>query len=142
MLVTPRAAFALAADGQLPAWFGRVSARFATPANSIVFLGALACLLALTGSFVALAVVSTLARLWVYVASLAALPVIRRKRGLPPRRGAARLLSPAILAGGLAFCLWAIAQSSAKSWATFGALLLVGGALYAVARLARATGPS
>ena len=142
MLVTPRAAFALAADGQLPAWFGRVSARFATPANSIVFLGALASLLALTGSFVALAVVSTLARLWVYVASLAALPVIRRKRGLPPRRGVARLLSPAILAGGLAFCLWAIAQSSAKSWATFGALLLVGGALYAVARLARATGPS
>lgn len=138
MAASPRVTFALAREGTLPRWFGRVDERFATPANSIVFLGATAALLALSGSFAALAVVSTLARLFVYFACLASLPVIRAKRGLPPRQGASRYMAPAILASGLIFCLWAISQSTWESWAFFGALVLVGAALYAVARLARA----
>lgn len=142
LIVAPRVTYALALEGALPSWFGRVSERFATPANSIVFLGALGCLLALTGSFAALAVVSTLARFLVYAASLAALPAIRRKRALPARTGAARILSPLVLGGGLLFCLWAISQSTAKTWAVFGVLVLVGGALYAVARFAKARLPA
>ena len=63
MTSTPRVTYALAAQGVLPRWFGAVSARWATPANSILFMGLLGAVLALSGSFVWLAIVSTLARL-------------------------------------------------------------------------------
>lgn len=134
MASSARVTFALAAGGQLPGWFSRVNARYATPANSIVFLGATAMILALSGSFVSLAVVSSLARLWVYLASIAALPVIRRKHGAQARRGPARILAPAVFAGGLLFCLWAISQSTLESWRLFGLLVLAGGILYILAR--------
>lgn len=134
MASSPRVAFTLARDGELPAWFGAVSSRFATPANSIAFLGAAACILALTGSFAFLAVVSTLARLFVYLGCLGALPVIRKARKAPAREGASRITAPLVLAGGLIFCVWAIFQSTAQSWRLFGALLLVGSALYAFER--------
>lgn len=133
-----RVTFALGADGQLPAWFARIDARFATPVNSILFLGAMAALLAVSGSFAALAVVSSLARLWVYFASIATLPVLRRKYGAPARRGVFRIFAPAILGGGLLVCLWAIAQSTLESWRLFGILILAGTVLYAFARSAHA----
>ena len=72
-----------------PRWFGAVSARFATPANSILFMGLAGAALAVSGSFVWLAIVSTLARLFVYAASIAALPKARR-----PGRGLAGAWSP------------------------------------------------
>ena len=50
---TPRASFALAEDGSLPRWFGAVQPHFLTPANSIMFFGVLALVLALYGSFMA-----------------------------------------------------------------------------------------
>jgi basic amino acid/polyamine antiporter, APA family len=62
MTSTPRVSYALAVRRDLPAWFGRVQPRFETPANSILFFAILACALAISGSFVWLAVVSTLAR--------------------------------------------------------------------------------
>lgn len=129
-----RVTFALAAGGTLPGWFANVNARFATPANSILFIGTAVALLALSGSFVSLAVVSSLARLWVYSASIATLPVIRKKRGALPRAGLSRVLSPAVFAGGLLFCFWAILQSTLDSWWLFGALVLAGTGLYALAR--------
>jgi amino acid transporter len=73
MTGTTRATYAMGRDGILPGWFGRVSGRFATPANSIAFMGALIAVLALSGSFVWLAVVSTLARMFVYSISIASL---------------------------------------------------------------------
>lgn len=126
---TPRVTFALAGDGLLPRWFGAVSARWRTPANSILFMGAAGAALAVTGSFVWLAVVSTLARLFVYGASIAALPAARRQAELPVGAG-----TFAMIAGGLAVCLWAAAQSAGRSWAMLFGLLAVGTALYLVAR--------
>ncbi len=131
MVASPRMTFALAREGALPAWFAHVSERFRTPDNSIIFLGALACLLAVTGSFVWLAVASTLARLLVYIASIAALPKIRRLAGVGPPTGAGAILVrygvPAI---GLGVCIFAIAQSTFESWRLLVVLVALGGVLY------------
>lgn len=127
MTSTPRVTYALAAQGVLPRWFGAVSARWATPANSILFMGLLGAALALSGSFVWLAVVSTLARLIVYSASIAALPKAEK-----PGAG-----GWAMIAAGLAVCLWAAAQSRWESWAMLGGLVLAGLLLYALARMQR-----
>lgn len=119
----PRVPFALAEQTLLPRWFGRINPRFATPANSILFIGALALVLALTGSFVWLAIVSTLARLIVYGTCIATLP--------RARPGAA---SWALMLAGLAVCVWAAAQSKWESWAMLGGFVAAGFVLYALAR--------
>ncbi|HEX6218329.1 MAG TPA: hypothetical protein VFZ35_03545, partial [Sphingomicrobium sp.] len=100
----------------------------ATPANSILFMAVLVAVLALTGSFVWLAVVSTLSRMFVYGASLAALPGASRDAGQPI--GFAMKL---LVAGGLAICLWVAVQSELRSWLLLGLLSVVGLVLYAVA---------
>ena len=126
---TPRVTFALAGQGLLPGWFGAVSQRWSTPANSILFMGLLGGILALTGSFAWLAVASTLARMIVYGASIAALPSAVRGAGL--RIGAGTLT---MMAGGLLVCLWAAYQSRAESWIGLAGLVAVGLVLYVVAR--------
>ncbi|MDP8994040.1 MAG: APC family permease, partial [Pseudomonadota bacterium] len=110
MISTPRVTYALGRDGLLPGWFARVSPRWATPANSILFMGAAAAALALSGSFVWLAVASTLARLFVYAACLAALPAAERRAG-----GRAALAWAGVLVG-LLVCIWAAAQSEWPAW--------------------------
>src|SRR5262249_23608481 len=65
----------LADQDMLPRWFGRISRRYATPANSILTVGGIGIALALWGqSFIILAVISTVARLFAYVACIAAVP--------------------------------------------------------------------
>lgn len=132
MTSTPRVTYALARDRLLPAWFGRVSERYATPANSILFMGLLGTLLAVTGSFVWLAIISTLARLIIYAASIAALPPSRRRIGLATSVGTLLLI-----ALGLAVCAWAAVQSAWNAWAMLFGLALAGGLFYALARRAR-----
>jgi basic amino acid/polyamine antiporter, APA family len=124
MTSTPRVTFALAEQGSLPRWFGTVSPRFATPANSVLFMGLIVAALALSGSFVWLAIVSTLARLAVYSLCIAALP-----RAQKP--GATIW---AMVVAGLAVCLWAACQSRWQSWAALGAAVLAGLLLYLFAR--------
>src|SRR5262249_54449984 len=58
-----RSLFALAEQGDLPAIFGRVHARFGTPVVAIVFTSVVSLILALSGSFTTLAAASALARL-------------------------------------------------------------------------------
>jgi APA family basic amino acid/polyamine antiporter len=124
MISTPRVTYAMAVQESLPGWFGRISRSFATPANSILFMALTAILLAVSGSFVWLAVVSTLARLFAYAASIAALP--KAKGGT---------VNWALAAGGLAVCVWAAAQSKWESWAMLAGFVLAGFLLYALARL-------
>jgi len=127
-----RTTYAMARDGLLPAWFGAIDRRFATPARSIWFMAALIALLALSGSFVWLAVASVLARMFVYAIGIAALFRVE------PRR-------PAVLAmavPGLAVCAWVAAQAEGAAWATLAALALAGAGLSAVARSTRRGGLS
>lgn len=129
---TPRVTFALANQGLLPRWFGSVSRRFRTPANSVLFMGLLGLVLALTGSFVWLAVVSTLARLFVYAASIGALPGAERRAGRPGGAGTFLLIGAAVLV-----CLWAALQSEWPAWRMLAILVLGGSLLYGLARIRR-----
>jgi APA family basic amino acid/polyamine antiporter len=75
-----RMLFALAEHGELPAFFGRIHARYRTPVNAVVFTSVVAVVLALTGSFAKLAVVSALARLVMYTGVSAATLALRAPR--------------------------------------------------------------
>ncbi len=132
VLGAPRLSYALALSGGLPAWFGRVSARYQTPVNSIAFYGVVATLLAVTGSFVALAVISTLARLLTYAAVILSLP---RLAAANPERAGLRLPGgPAIPAVALALCLLLVTQASLQSWLMAGLFAAIGSGLYALSR--------
>jgi amino acid transporter len=72
--------FALAEQGDLPAFFGRVHARFRTPMNAILFTAAIALVLAVSGTFQSLAAASAISRLVVYVATCASTLRLRSSR--------------------------------------------------------------
>jgi len=133
MTSTSRVTYALAARGDLPRWFASVHPRFVTPANSIAFLGVLAAALALIGTYVWLAVISTLARLIVYSVTIAARP-------RAPGQSKPRAWFYVMGAAGIALCIWGATQATAEAWRTLGALALAGALFYAIAR--RATGPA
>ncbi|MEH8017367.1 APC family permease [Rheinheimera muenzenbergensis] len=129
---TPRASFALAEDGSLPRWFARVQPRFLTPANSIVFFGALALLLTLYGSFLWLAAATVVSRLLLYSLTCAAVPVLR------PRLANANsfvlplgYLFPLL---GLAACIWLALQVSWSAIVATSLFILLGTVLYLLAR--------
>ena len=115
-------------QGLLPRWFGKISPRFATPINSILAVGGISLGLALSGSFITLAVISTVARLFAYFASIAAIPRLDQLAGrLRWGRG---VLLP-LLACGL--ILWAASHSSWTEWRAFVGFLVVGALLYFIA---------
>jgi amino acid transporter len=117
MFSATRVTYALSLEKSLPRWFGEVHSRFLTPANSVVFFGVAAFLLAAFGSFTVLAAMTVLSRLFLYGMSCAAIPKLR-----PQFRGAGRF----ILKGGylipilgIAACLWLMMQVSERSiWMT------------------------
>ncbi len=127
MTSTSRVTSAMGDRGDLPGWFARVHPKFSTPANSIAFLAAAAALLALIGSYVWLAVVSVLARLFVYAVTIAALH-------RAPERGDVPGSLYVVGAAGIALCVWASFQVDWAAWRMLGILALAGAALYAIAR--------
>lgn len=74
-----RTIFALAENSDLPRWFAHVHPRYRTPSNAILFSGVGALVLALSGTFVALAAVSAIARLVMYLAVCLSTLVLRRR---------------------------------------------------------------
>ena len=120
---------ALADDRLLPAWFGKVG-RFGTPTNAIVFHGALGMAFALTGTFLELAIVSTLARLLAYIASVASLPILRREAG----RRAVTVPLAIVMGIALALSLWLAAQADQDRWIMLAIFAAVGTGLYFIAR--------
>jgi amino acid transporter len=75
-----RSLFALAEQGDLPPFFGRVHRRYRTPATAVLVTCGLSLALALTGTFVALAAASAVSRLLVYVATCLATLWLRQPR--------------------------------------------------------------
>lgn len=133
IMTSPRLLQAMAAGGQLPAWFAHLSPRFGTPTNSIWFFILAALALALSGGFVALAVLGTVARLLLFLMVYAALPRLRAlagERALPP----AWLVAAMLLGGSV--CLWALAQNEARAWWLLAASLGAGALLFTAARMA------
>jgi basic amino acid/polyamine antiporter, APA family len=79
ILSTPRMIFAFARDGLLPRALGRVHPRTHTPYVAILSYAVLAMILALTGSFAELAVLSTLAAAGLYIAGCVATWLLVRR---------------------------------------------------------------
>ncbi len=123
----PRYLFALASDGYGPGPLARVHPRFHTPAYAIVTQSALALALALSGSFVQLALLSVTARLATYIGTAAAVPVLRRRFG--DRPDAVRLpAGPAIPVAALALAIVFLASAQVANLIA-GALGLAAGAV-------------
>ncbi len=126
----PRMTYALAIEKNLPPWFGRVSANSRVPANSIFFMTALALVLALTGSFVWLAIISSLARLVGFGICMAALLKLRIEQTAP-----SRVIIHAMLPGAaLLICVWLAMQASGRAWLLTVGFMLLGAALFFLAR--------
>lgn len=139
MLAVPRLTFALAEERLLPKWFGKIHDKYSTPSNSILFLGGLGLVFALTGSFAYLAAASSLMRLIGYVLCISALPAIRQKATEEEKADAYRLKGGYTIPGfALILCLWIGAQSSLLSWQVTGGLVAIGVVLYAVSAKRRA----
>ncbi len=116
MAATPRVTHAMAERGELPRWLARIHRGFETPAASILFFAAIVAALAISGSFVWLAVISTLARMIVYAVTILALP---RAPDRPPRIGASHWALAAI---GLLICVLVASQADMTAWLTLVAL--------------------
>jgi amino acid transporter len=127
MLAAPRLIFSLAENRLLPRWFGHVHAKHATPDRCILIMGGMALVLALTGSFVKLAIASSVARLLGYIICIASLPAIRRNATQEIRDKAYRLKGGyAIPIVGLLICIWLLMQSKAESWIAVSILIAIG----------------
>jgi amino acid transporter len=131
-----RSLFALAENGDLPRWFGRVHPDYRTPENAVLFTAVVALALALTGSFVFLAAVSAVARLVMYLAVCLATLVLRRRRP-NEEMGPALFVIPlgpvvpvlaTVVAGSILF------GATAQQLAAGGGALLAGALLFAMAR--------
>jgi APA family basic amino acid/polyamine antiporter len=80
MLHTPRITFAMSEGGDFPGFFGKIHSKFRTPHVSIVVFALLLTLFSIGGDFRWNAMLSSVARLFVYGSVAAALPVLRKKQ--------------------------------------------------------------
>jgi APA family basic amino acid/polyamine antiporter len=80
MLHTPRITFAMGQRGDFPAFFGRIHPRFRTPHLSIVIFAIVLLAFSIAGNFKWNAMLSSVARLFVYGSVAAALPALRKKQ--------------------------------------------------------------
>ncbi len=127
MIAAPRLIFSLAENRLLPRWFGHVHARFATPDRCILVMGGMALVMALTGSFVKLAIASSVTRLLGYIICILSLPAIRRNASEEARSKAWRLKGGySIPVAALAICFWLLMQSKAESWIAVSILIAIG----------------
>lgn len=128
----PRLTYALALDGSLPKWFGKVHPVWLTPANSILFYGLFSFIGAAMGSFIVLAAMTVLSRLFLYIITCGAVPVLRpkfKKENHFVLKGGAIVPVLGILA-----CLWLMLQVSFSSiWLT-ALFIAIGTGLYWFAR--------
>lgn len=129
LLVAGEVTLSMSRDGVLPAWFGKTT-RIGTPVRAQVIAGAAATLLVLAnysksmaGLFTFVALVATVASLFLYAAAAAAAIVLARKLRAP-----AWLIPIALV--GLVFSLWAFYGAGAGPSLWGLALLATGLPIY------------
>jgi amino acid transporter len=137
-LAVPRALFAFARDGFLPARLARVHPTFRTPHVAIAVQAAITCLLAISGRFEWLAILANLSTLVLYGACCVAAFVLRRRgvsQGGTPFRVPGGGLLPWLACAVIA---WMLTSIRATEWLALAVVLLTASALYLRANRSRA----
>lgn len=125
LLLGPRYLHAMAADGFGPRALAAVHPRFQTPGAAIAVLALVSLVLAWSGSFVQLALLSVVARLCTYITTAAAVLVLRRTgRGLSLPGG------PAIPVAALLLSVALLASATLRNLVAAGLALLAGAIVY------------
>jgi amino acid transporter len=110
MLAGPRILFAMAEGRQLPQFFAATHRRFHTPYASILFTAVVMLAISLAGTFLSALTISTVIRLITYVATCAAVPVLRRKMGMST--GYAIRGAPVVYVSALVLCGWLLSSAA------------------------------
>ncbi|HPF47201.1 MAG: amino acid permease [Alphaproteobacteria bacterium] len=126
-----RSTFGMAHYGSLPMWFGKVNDKYCTPANSIIFQSVFVFILAVSGTFVYLAIAGTLARLIAYSICILALPNVRKNADAETEVNSLKIPGGYVIPFiGLLVCFFAISQSELLSWKYLISFIVVGSFLY------------
>ena len=127
--------YALAEQGDLPAFFGRVHPRFRTPANAVLVTAGISLVLAVTGTFVTMAAASAITRLIVYLATCAAAIRLRNPRFASSVKPATFVLpgGPLIPLAAMAIALAILAGATALQLSSAVGAIAAGAVLYLVA---------
>jgi amino acid transporter len=132
-----RALFAMGESGQLPTIIGSIHPRFRTPHRAIVITSTAVLALALSGTFIYLVKLTLIARILVFAATCAAVPLMRRRTKLPPP-------SFKVPAGALlgwicaALCILFLARSSMGEMLDVAIAVALGLAISGITRLRHA----
>jgi len=133
VLMAPRYLLALSQDGYGPRWLGAIHPTFRTPAVSIVLIGAVSLALALSGSFVQLALLSVVSRLCTYVGTAGSVLVLRHRHG--EREGALRLPGGALIpVCAIVLSLALLASAQVANLIAAAVALVVGALVYLLRR--------
>jgi basic amino acid/polyamine antiporter, APA family len=127
--------YALAEQGDLPRFFGRVHPRYRTPVNAIVVTAAVALVLALSGTFAVMAAVSAISRLVVYVCTCASTLRLRNARFAPAVKPPTFVVpfGPVVPSVAIVLGLAFLAGASARQLVAGAVALGVGAGLYGIA---------
>jgi APA family basic amino acid/polyamine antiporter len=110
MLTGPRLLFALAEQGQIPAFFGKLHPRFRTPYVALLVSAGLKLVLAISGTFLYALTLSTIIRLLYFGLTCAALPVLRRR--YPSQPAPFRVWGGgAVAVACIGLCMWLLGSS-------------------------------
>src|SRR5436853_294920 len=123
-----RLPFAMAEQGELPRVLAATHSRFRTPHAAILLTASIMLVLALSGTFVYAATISTLARLVAYGVTCSALPVLRRRKDLPTEfkvHGGV-----VIAAAALILSVWLLSNSNWREARDTAVAAAIGGAAY------------
>jgi amino acid transporter len=135
-LAAPRLPFAMAERGELPGWLGVTHPRLHTPWPAIVATMSIALALSLAGSFVTALTISTLIRLFSYVATCAALVVLRRRGDAPPAAFRLRY-GTAVCAVTVIVCAWLVTGSGGRDFRDAAIAAALGVPIYYLGRARR-----
>jgi APA family basic amino acid/polyamine antiporter len=132
MLAASRLPFAMAEQEQLPAVFGHTQRRFRSPDVAILATAVIMLAMALMGTFLGALTISTVARLFVYASTCAALPVLRARTSSPAAAFTVRG-GIWIAAGALLACAWLLIHSPFGELKPLLVAVIVGLILYGAA---------
>ena len=134
-----RALFAMGEQGQLPAVIGRVHPRFRTPHWAIAATSAAVLALALSGTFIYLVKLTLIARILVFAATCAIVPLMRRRPDMPA--AAFKVPAGSILGwASAALCFLFLARSSMSEMLDVAVAVTGGLVLFGIARVGSQSG--